>query len=321
MKGFALALCLLPGILWGQEGLDCSAISFDADGDLNIGVSDLVAFLGVFGANFDLDGDGVLDCVDDCVGEYDACGVCNGEGPAFAVDSLVYSTDSVFVDATGEFVTFEVVDTVVVFACEPPFVCGDSTAYNGHAYATVAIGSQCWFKDNLQTSLYADGTPIPEVTDAAVWSALSAGARCDYGNSSLSVDTYGRLYNWEAVDHDSGLCPTGWHVASDAEWWMLEGHVGGQGFAGQEGAALKSTSGWDNAGNGTDDFGFTALPGGYRFVDGSFFSQGSYGYWWSSSSFGSESWARGMLSEGPEVIRSSFDPRGAFSVRCLQDEE
>lgn len=57
------------------------------------------------------------------------------------------------------------------------------------------------------------------------------------------------------------------------------------------------------------------------FVDGSFFSQGSYGYWWSSSSFGSESWARGMLSEGPEVIRSSFDPRGAFSVRCLQDEE
>ena len=102
---------------------------------------------------------------------------------------------------------------------------------------------------------------------------------------------------------------------------MLEGHVGGQGFSGQEGAALKSTSGWANPGNGTDDFGFTALPGGYRFVDGSFFSQGSYGYWWSSSSFGSESWARGMLSEGPEVIRSSFDPRGAFSVRCLQDEE
>ena len=194
MKGFVLVLCLIPAILCGQEGIDCSAISFDADGDMNIGVSDLVAFLGVFGANFDLDGDGVLDCVVDCVGEFDACGVCNGNGPGFPMDSVVYSTDSVFVEATGEFVTFEVADTVVVFVCEPPFVCGDSTAYNGHAYATVAIGSQCWFKDNLQTALYADGTPIPEVTDAAAWSALSAGARCDYGNCSFSVDAYGRLY-------------------------------------------------------------------------------------------------------------------------------
>ena len=84
---------------------------------------------------------------------------------------------------------------------------------------------------------------------------------CD---EAQSLAEYGRLYNWYAVDDARGLCPSGWHVPTDGEWTELEDYITSQGFPGTEGTALKSTSGWFNNGNGTNDFGFSAPPGGYR---------------------------------------------------------
>ena len=136
--------------------------------------------------------------------------------------------------------------------------------WTDNTYGVVEIGDQCWFAENLRTTVYADGSAIPEVTDNTAWSGLSTGARCDYDNDASNVATYGRMYNWYAASDAAELCPTGWHVPTDEEWTALETYVGANGHSGAEGAALKSTSGWNNSGNGTDDFGFSALPGGYR---------------------------------------------------------
>ena len=140
----------------------------------------------------------------------------------------------------------------------------------------MAIGDQCWFAENLRTTVYADDSSIPEVTDNSAWSGLSTGARCDYNNDAANVAAYGRLYNWFAVTNVAGLCPNGWHVPTDGEWTALEDYITAQGFSGTEGTALKSTSWLVHGGNGTDDFGFSALPGGYRSSsDGYFYSAGS----------------------------------------------
>ena len=193
---------------------------------------------------------------------------------------------------------------------------------DGHSYGVVEIGDQCWFAENLRTTVYADGAAIPEVTGDAAWRGLSTGARCDYDNDASNVATYGRLYNWYAATDDSELCPTGWHVPTDGEWTALETYLGANGHGGTEGTALKSTSGWNSGGNGTDDFGFSALPGGYRsYRTGYFDGAGSYGYWWSSSPSGGNAWSRYLDDVDPVINRDNSNSRSGFSVRCLRDAD
>ncbi len=195
---------------------------------------------------------------------------------------------------------------------------------DGYTYSVVEIGDQCWFAENLRTTVYADDSDIPEVAGNIAWSGLSTGARCDYDNDESNVAPYGRLYNWYAVNNGSGLCPSGWHVPTDGEWTELEDYLGANGHSGAEGTALKSTSGWDGGGNGTDDFGFSALPGGLRSVDyGPFYNAGNIGNWWSSSQgpYSSSAWARRLYYNLPAIIRASYVPRRGFSVRCLRDAD
>ena len=117
--------------------------------------------------------------------------------------------------------------------------------------------------ENLRTSKYNDGTPIPNVTSNSDWSSLSTGAWCHYDNDNQHEATYGKLYNWYAVETGK-LCPTGWHVPTDAEWTILTDYLTANGHSGTEGTALKATSGWNSGGNGTDDYGWLGLPGGTR---------------------------------------------------------
>ena len=197
----------------------------------------------------------------------------------------------------------------------------DSPSMDGYDYAVVEIGDQCWFAENLRTTVYADGSAIPEETDNTAWVGLSTGARCDYDNDASNVATYGRLYNWYAATDAAELCPTGWHVPTDDEWTALETYLGANGHSGTEGAALKSTSGWALA-NGTDDFGFSALPGGSRYdTDGDFIDAGYFSLCWSSSPSGGSAWFRWLYSLSPNINRSSGSPRYGFSVRCLRDAD
>jgi len=195
-----------------------------------------------------------------------------------------------------------------------------SPSMDGYTYGVVQIGDQCWFSENLRSTVYADDSSIPEVTGSSAWSGLSTGARCDYNNDASNVAAYGRLYNWYAVTNAAGLCPNGWHVPTDGEWTALEDYITAQGFNGTEGTALKSTSGWNSGGNGTDNFGFSALPGGYRRYDsGNFYFAGLFGYWWSSSPSGGNAWARNLDSFDPGVDQLNYHPRRGSSVRCLAD--
>ncbi|MDC0600499.1 fibrobacter succinogenes major paralogous domain-containing protein [Flavobacteriales bacterium] len=205
----------------------------------------------------------------------------------------------------------------------PTFNCGQDWTFDNYRYATVQIGDQCWFAENLRSTRYADGTTIPDVPDDGRWSVLETGASCDYQNKAANVTKYGRLYNWYAVDDARGLCPSGWHVPTDGDWTDLENYITSQGIYGTEGTALKSASGWSSGGNGTDDFGFSALSGGIRSKSsGSFMNAGKQAYSWSSSSYrDGTAWYRALTFWGPDVHRSVFNPRYGLSVRCLRDAE
>ena len=103
--------------------------------------------------------------------------------------------------------------------------CYAGVEMDGYRYYGVPIGDQCWFAENLRTTVYADGTSIPEVTDNTEWAGLSSDARCVYDNDASTMHVYGKLYNWYAVDDARGLCPTGWHVPTDADWTDLEDYI------------------------------------------------------------------------------------------------
>ena len=202
-----------------------------------------------------------------------------------------------------------------------------SVEFDGHTYSVVEIGDQCWFAENLRTTIYADGTGISELTGNVAWELTNSGARCDYNNDASNVATYGRLYNWLAARSSRGLCPSGWHVPTDGEWTDLEDYITSQGFDGMEGTALKSISGWSDSGNGTDDFGFSALPGGTRNgFTGNFYSAGTKGRWWSYSpgenvAGAGTAWYRILSYSSPAIDRAYLHRQNGMSVRCLKDAD
>ncbi len=206
--------------------------------------------------------------------------------------------------------------------CLVPGNCGtfsDSHETPAKQYKWTKIGTQTWMAENLKVTKYNDGIAIPNVTDATAWSELTTGALCDYENTPSNSETYGKLYNWYAVNTGK-LCPTGWHLPSDAEWTELTDYLGGTSDAGGK---LKETgtTHWNSPNtSATNETGFTALPGGYRNNDGSFYSIGSRGYWWSATKLGAnDAWYRRMFYNSSIVDRYYDDKGAGFSVRCLKD--
>lgn len=198
---------------------------------------------------------------------------------------------------------------------------GVTTDINGNVYDTVVIGTQVWMKENLKTTKYNDGTPIPLVTDNAAWGALTSPGYCWYNNDEfIYKNTYGALYNWHAVNTGK-LCPSGWHVATDADWNTLTTYLGGQDVAGGKLKATGTTH-WENDNVGaTNETGFTALPGGNRRTNGTFYWIGKDGYWWSPSNVpGSERYIRLLQGNSERISRSDFtEPQQGYSVRCVRD--
>ena len=219
--------------------------------------------------------------------------------------------------AYGNEVTFTTLSPVPSFSCGTTSI----TDVDGNSYATVQIGTQCWTQSNLTVSKYRNGDNITNITVNTQWSQTntsSTGAWRNYNNDANNGTTYGKLYNWYAVNDSRGLCPTGWHVPTDAEWTTLENHLGGSSVAG---GAMKSTTGWNAPNTGaTNSSGFTALPGGSCSNGGGFNGVGGYGGWWSSSDAGSGgAWYRYLYSNSAVVSRSLDGQRRGFSVRCARD--
>jgi uncharacterized protein (TIGR02145 family) len=193
------------------------------------------------------------------------------------------------------------------------------TDIDGHVYPTIIIGTQEWMAENLRTSKYQDGSVIPLVTNNTSWSSLNNGAYCWYDNDNKYEHPYGKLYNWYTVEDSKGLCPSGWHVPSHAEWTTLTDFLGGLGTAGglmKEGGSAH----WDFPNTkATNASGFTGLPGGLRYTGGSFGSLGTYGYWWSSIEVDSDAWYRVLDHITGECSSQKNDKTFGFSVRCVHD--
>jgi uncharacterized protein (TIGR02145 family) len=198
----------------------------------------------------------------------------------------------------------------------PNLTYGSVSDNDGNTYKTIQIGTQTWMSENLKTTKYNDGTAIQLVEDAVAWTELTTPGCCWYTNDSVS---YGALYNWYTVSTGI-LCPTGWHVPSDAEWTILTTYLGGESVAGNE---QKETGiiHWQSPNTGaTNESGYTALPGGYRSNDGSFTSIRRDGYWWSSTESSSvDAYYRVLFYDSGNTDRDDSDKKDGFSVRCLMD--
>jgi len=198
---------------------------------------------------------------------------------------------------------------------------------DGNTYTSVTIGTQVWMVENLKTTKFNDGTSIPNVSDGTEWHSLVTPGYCWYNNdASTYKNTYGALYNWYTVNTGK-LCPVGWHVPSENEWYALFSSCGGADVAG---GILKETgtTHWSSPNDGgTNEKGFTALPGGRRSsqnpfsgVNGPFEMIGEEGDWWSSTEddyyvathvnldhYTAEAWV------------FSYTKREGYSVRCIKD--
>ncbi len=194
---------------------------------------------------------------------------------------------------------------------------------DGNVYHTAKIGEQVWMLENLKTTKYNDGTPITNVTDNMAWGNLTTGAYCWYNNDDKNKTPYGALYNFYAVKTGK-LCPTGWHVPSDAEWKTLETFLGGADIAGGQ---LKEigTVHWEAPNSdATNSSGFTALPGGVRTgknTNGAFNSLNTRGFWWSSTPSSATNAILRVLVYNVADIGVPIDTKsGGTSVRCIKDK-
>jgi uncharacterized protein (TIGR02145 family) len=185
----------------------------------------------------------------------------------------------------------------------------------------VTIGQQVWMTKNLNVATFRNGDPIPQAKTDEEW--VKAGenqqpAWCYYDNDPKNEEIYGKLYNWYAVNDPRGLAPEGYHVPTDEEWTQLSDYLGGEDVAGKK---MKSTSGWIENGNGSNESGFNGLPGGIRTPYNGAFGYGGFGgFWWSSmASNPTNARLRSLAVDFGGVYRNSWDKPIGLSVRCLRD--
>ena len=215
------------------------------------------------------------------------------------------------------------------------------TDYDKNTYNTVVLGNQCWMKENLKTTRYADGTAIGSGSttsyDVAYWYYPS--------NNSSNKATYGLLYNWKAVMRNNssssanpsgvqGICPNGWHVPSDAEWTQLTDYVSSKSqyqcnnnsssiakalaSATTEWSSSTNTCAVGNTPSNNNATGFGALPAGY--YRGSYYDFGFYANFWSATEYDRyDAYGRNLGYDNADVYRDYDGENYGFSVRCLRD--
>jgi len=193
------------------------------------------------------------------------------------------------------------------------------TDIDGNHYKSVKIGNQVWMAENLKTTKFKDGKIIEGLE---VFPQFNYKAQMWWYNDNEAAfkNIYGALYNWHAV-YTGNLCPKGWHVPTDAEWTTLTDYLGGIKTAGGK-LKEEGTAHWNSPNTGsTNQSGFTALPGGYRYYGNkNFYNIGEFGNWWSSTQ---DNWINALyrkLNYNDSIVEPRSENKGdGFSVRCISD--
>ena len=325
-----LAALVFATACFGQEA--CPNM-YDGNGNGTIDIEDFLGILGLFG-DVDVDSDGLWDSQDGC-SDTEACN--------FFVVSAAYC---LFPDALGDCNGNCPLDEDEDGVCDV-FACGGTVNFQGYDYATVLLGEQCWFAENLRNQAYQNGDEIWSSlsTDEwnGTWGSGGIGACAVFGEGDIDchdfdgigeeglcdsdsvLAVFGRLYNWHAVKDSRGLCPVGWHVPTDSEWNTMEIALGlspleasSTGLRGNHAPQMRDVYGWPEHVVSDNSSGFSGLPGGMR--DGPFYGGGELGLFWTSSQSGGNAWSRGLY-EYDGVLRYDNDPEEGRSVRCIQDSE
>lgn len=237
------------------------------------------------------------------------------------VNMLFHTGDQLYYRAvSGKYTTLRCFtpsksDTISI----PLVACTDG---DGNNYPVVEIGNQIWMAENLKTTSYRDGSALSQVKDNSMWASLVSPAYCWYNNDSTYQALYGALYNWYTV-FDGTIAPYGWHIPTANEWTTLINYLGGTSKAGgrakAEGTLEDETGLWlsPNEG-GMDSCAFSALPGGYRYLEGDFNFISENAFFWSSTK------GNGYIATSPVLyydskilFKGQSDYHYGFSVRCL----
>jgi uncharacterized protein (TIGR02145 family) len=175
------------------------------------------------------------------------------------------------------------------------------TDIDGNVYRTLTVGKQIWMAENLQVTRYRNGEPIPVITDTAAWSVCTSGAYCNYNNDTGKVASYGRLYNWHAINDSRKLAPEGWHIPTDEEITTLIAWL------------EKDTA-------ATDKLKVNGLAGYRHCNGGTYHTLGFNGYWWSATrSFEIYDWSPRIFTGFADVQRNRYEAGYGLAVRCVKD--
>jgi len=232
-------------------------------------------------------------------------------------------------DGTTQSFRINTIDSIT-FSTIPTSTVTDS---EGNVYTTVKIGNQWWMAENLKVTKYRTGESILKVTSNSQWASLDdteTPAYCAYNNNDTYANSYGYLYNWYAAKDSRNIAPEGWRVATNADWEELAQYVATEnGYTKTDvndwnnvGIHLKSTTGWDSNGNGTDDYFFNAIPVADRSRTGSFGGPGIFAFFWSASKpsfFNDQGWRRFLYYNDPHLDRDYWHMEAGYSVRCVKE--
>ena len=210
----------------------------------------------------------------------------------------------------------------ILILLSPTLNAQDVKDLDGNIYKTSAYGRQVWTSSNLNVSHFRNGDIIPEAKTPEEWIIAAKSGRpawCIYENLSENCSNYGKLYNWFAINDLRGLAPDGWNIPANADWMTLVNNLQGVDVAGTK---LKSTTGWKSK-KGTDNIGFSALPGGYRNQEGKFNELGETGQWWSNSepveiTPSGRIYTVKLSDNSYEVSYVQSEKGEGFSVRCVK---
>ncbi len=215
--------------------------------------------------------------------------------------------------------------------------CPSVSDVDGNTYLTAWINEQCWMAENLKTTKYRDGTAIayPGANNTS-WENNTTGAYSWYNNEISNKDLYGALYNWHAITNAKGLCPEGWRVPSNDDWNALQDYIPGVDHL--KGNKLKSCRQvnsplggdcdtgihprWNahSTNYGTDEYGFSGLPGGRRISNGNYQSIGTYGWWWTSTEISGSNYGKWLANGSGGLGQQPLIPKNhGMSVRCIKE--